>query len=113
MVHEVSGQHLGRLLIRLLAGEVDLVVINSMTAAPIDLGWRVLTYALSAALSRSGPELVESSSRFRRSAFTGILTAPITVVGAGKFRSCNRNETRESIGAWRARAISSWTATST
>jgi len=43
MVHEVSGQHLGRPLIRLLAGEVDLVFINSTTAALIDLGWRVFT----------------------------------------------------------------------
>ena len=41
MVDEVSGQHPGRPLIRLLAGEVDLVFINSMTASPIDLGWRV------------------------------------------------------------------------
>ena len=54
MVHEVSGQHLGRPLIRLLAGEVDLVFINSMTTSLIDLGWRVFMHALSAALSRNG-----------------------------------------------------------
>jgi hypothetical protein len=33
MVREVSGQHLDRMLIRLLAGEANLVFINIMTAS--------------------------------------------------------------------------------
>jgi hypothetical protein len=44
MVHEVRNHPLGRLLIRLLDGEVDFVFICSMAAVLINLGWQVFTY---------------------------------------------------------------------
>jgi hypothetical protein len=72
MVDEVRNQPLGRLLIRLLDGEVDFVFISSMAAVLINLGWQVFTYE--GTERRTVPqcaELVESSSRFRWSAFTG------------------------------------------
>src|ERR1700746_3546291 len=54
MVHEVRNQPLGRLLIRLLDGEVDFVFISSMAAVlSISDGRCSRMRALSAALSRS------------------------------------------------------------
>jgi hypothetical protein len=87
--------------IRLLDREVDFVSIGSMTA-------------VSAALSRKWAELVEHRFGFRRSAFTGNRGEPIAVAGGCQIRHrCHPDETQERIEAWRARAISSWIATST
>jgi len=92
--------HLGRLLIRLLDGELDFIFISSMTA-------------VSPALSRKVAELVESRCRFRQSASLVIGVSRSLLPAAGKFSIVQPGRRQERIGAWRARAISSWTATST